>query len=50
MKALVAADCQSAQSPEAVTVLRHLGGYTAVIERAAESQAGEAAGQPPAER
>ena len=32
VRALVAAGCESAQSAEAVTVLRQLGGYTAVIE------------------
>ncbi len=46
VKALVAADCQSAQSPEAVTVLRHLGGYTAVIERAAEARLARLPGNP----
>lgn len=34
VKAIVSVGCESAQSPEAVTVLRQLGGYTAVIERA----------------
>ena len=46
VKALVAADCQSAQSPEAVTVLRQLGGYTAVIERAAEARLASLPGNP----
>lgn len=38
VRALVAARCESAQSPEAVNVLRQLGGYTVVIERAAEAR------------
>ena len=46
VKALVAADCESAQSPEAVTVLRQLGGYTAVIERAAEARLAALPGNP----
>jgi PD-(D/E)XK nuclease superfamily len=45
MKALVAAGCESA-SPEAVTVLRQLGGYTAVIERAAEARLAGLQGNP----
>ena len=46
VKALVAAGCESAQSPEAVTVLRQLGGYTAVIERAAEARLASLPGNP----
>ena len=46
VKALVAAGCESAQSPEAVTVLRQLGGYTAVIERAAEARLAGLPGNP----
>jgi hypothetical protein len=46
VKALVAAGCGSAQSPEAVNVLRQLGGYTAVIERAAETRLASLQGNP----
>jgi hypothetical protein len=46
VKALVTAGCESAQSPEAVTVLRQLGGYTAVIERAAEARLASLPGNP----
>jgi hypothetical protein len=46
VKALVAADCKSAQSPEAVAVLRQLGGYTAVIERAAVARLAGLPGNP----
>jgi len=45
VKALVAAGCESA-SPEAVTVLRQLGGYTAVIEHAAEARLAGLPGNP----
>ena len=46
VKALVAAGCESAQSPEAVNVLRQLGGYTAVIERAAGARLAGLPGNP----
>jgi len=46
VEALVAADCQSVQSPGAVNVLRRLGGYTAVIERAADARLAGLPGNP----
>jgi hypothetical protein len=46
VSAVVAAGCESAQSPEGVTVLRQLGGYTAVIERAAEDRLADLQGNP----
>lgn len=46
VKAVVAAGCESIQSPEAVTVLRELGGYTRVIERAAERRLAGLHGNP----
>lgn len=46
VKALMAADCQAVQSPEAVEVLRQLGGYTAVIERAADARLATLPGNP----
>jgi hypothetical protein len=46
VKALVTVGCESAQSPEAVAVLRQLGGYTAVIERAAEARLAGLPGNP----
>src|SRR5262249_52733328 len=46
MKAVVAAGCEPVQSPEAVTVLRRLGGYTTVIERATENRLADLQGNP----
>jgi hypothetical protein len=46
VKALVAADCQFVQSPGAVDVLRQLGGYTAVIERAVDARLASLPGNP----
>ncbi|MGW6504285.1 PD-(D/E)XK nuclease family protein [Nonomuraea angiospora] len=46
VKAIVAAGCESAQSPEAVTVLRHLGGYTKLIERTTEKRLAGLQGNP----
>lgn len=46
VKALVAADCQAVQSPEAVEVLRQLGGYTTVIEHAADARLASLPGNP----
>jgi hypothetical protein len=46
VKALVAAGCQAVQSPEAVEALRQLGGYTTVIECAADARLASLPGNP----
>jgi PD-(D/E)XK nuclease superfamily protein len=46
VKAIVAVGCESTQSSEAVTVLRHLGGFTTVIERATEDRLANLQGNP----
>jgi hypothetical protein len=46
VKAIVAAGCESAQTPEAVAVLRQLGGYTAVIDGAVQTRMAALQGNP----
>ena len=46
VKALVAAGCESPQSAQAVSVLRALGGYTAVVELATTARLAALAGNP----